>query len=68
MDAVTVGTAALRGWRTKAADMVAPPLARRLPVAEEQIRAALGVLFLALTAKYLVGTLSDLFRRRGPHS
>lgn len=63
MDVVRFGTAGLRGWRTKAADAVAPRLARHLPLAEEQIRAALGVLFLALTAKYLAGTLSDLVGR-----
>jgi hypothetical protein len=67
MDVVTLGTAGLRGWRTKAADAVAPPLARRLPLTEEQIRAALGVLFLALTVKYVAGTVSDLLRSRSPH-
>jgi len=63
MDVVTLGTAGLRGWRTKAADLMAPPLARRLPVSEEQVRAALGVLFLALSATYVVGAVSDLSRR-----
>ena len=63
MNAMTLGTAGLRGWRTKVADAAAPPLARRLPVTEEQVRAGIGALFLALTVKYVVQTLADLFRR-----
>lgn len=67
MDVVTLGTAGLRGWRTKAADVVAPPLARRLPMTEEQVRAAIGALFLALTVKYVVGAVSDLSRHQSSH-
>jgi hypothetical protein len=49
------------GWRTKAADMIAPRAARsRLPVREDQVRVALGLLFLGLTVKYLAGTLAKL--------
>jgi hypothetical protein len=61
-----IGLAGTRdaGWRTKAADAVAPRVGRSsLPLREEQARAALGLLFLALSVKYVVSTLQKL--RRG---
>ncbi len=46
------------GWRQKAADAVAPRVARSpLPAREEHVRVALGLLFVALSVKYLVGTV-----------
>ena len=65
MPLTELGLAATReaGWRTKAADAVAPRAARSpLPVREEQVRAALGLLFLGLSVKYVVGTLRKLRR------
>ena len=41
-----LGAAGLQGWRAKAADAVAEPLAQRSPLAEDQVRAAIGGLFL----------------------
>jgi hypothetical protein len=55
-----VGHAALQGWRGKAADSVA----RRAPVRDDYVRAALGLLFLALTLRYLARTARDLAARR----
>jgi hypothetical protein len=58
-----LGLAATRdaGWRTKAADVVAPRAARSsLPVREEHVRAALGLLFFGLAAKYVAATLKKL--------
>jgi hypothetical protein len=55
-----VGHAALSGWREKAAE----PVARRAPVRDEYVRAALGLLFLGLTLRHLVETVRRL-RVRG---
>lgn len=47
------------GWRKKAADKLAPPLARSpLPIRERQARVVLGLAFLGITVKYLAGTLT----------
>ena len=55
-----VGHAALSGWREKAAE----PVARRAPVRDEHVRAALGLLFLGLTLRHLVETVRRLRARR----
>lgn len=52
-----IGTAGLQGWREKAADAVAAPLAKRTPLETDQVRAALGALFFALALSYVVKTL-----------
>ena len=52
-----IGTAALQGWRVKAADAVAEPLARRTPLETEQVRAALGAVFFALAVSYVIKTV-----------
>lgn len=62
MDVVTLGTAGLRGWRATLADAVAPAVARRSPLSEDQVRAAFGALFLALGVRYVVSALADLLR------
>jgi hypothetical protein len=51
-----VGHAALVGWREKAAE----PVARRAPVRDDYVRAALGLLFLGLTLRHLVETVRRL--------
>ena len=56
--ATRIGTAGLQGWRRKVGDVVAEPLAERTPLAGEQIRAALGALFFALSVMYVVKTLT----------
>ena len=52
-----IGTAGLQGWRVKAADAVAEPLAQRTPLESDQIRAAMGALFFVLALSYVVKTL-----------
>lgn len=54
---VQIGTAGLQGWREKAADAVAEPLAQRSPLDEEQVRAAIGALFFVLAVTYVVKTI-----------
>jgi hypothetical protein len=55
-----VGEAALSGWKEKVADSVA----RRAPVRDDYIRVAFGLLFLALSLKYLAETARQLAARR----
>lgn len=52
-----IGTAGLQGWRVKAADAVAEPLAQRTPLQTDQVRAAMGALFFVLAVSYVVKTL-----------
>lgn len=52
--ATKVGQAGLQGWRQKVADGVAGPVANRSPLSEDQVRALVGALFLALTVSYVV--------------
>jgi hypothetical protein len=56
--ATTIATAGLQGWRRKVGDAVAEPVAQRTPLGSEQVRAALGALFFALSLTYVVKTLS----------
>jgi hypothetical protein len=60
MDAITVGKAGLQGWRGKVADAVAAPVARRSGLSDDQVRAAVGALFLALSVLYVAGAAKRL--------
>ena len=64
MDALSLGKAGLQGWRARVADAVAGPVARRAPVSDDQVRAAVGALFLVLSAVYVAGSLKRLASRR----
>jgi hypothetical protein len=55
-----VGDAALIGWREK----VAAPVARRAPVRDEYVRAALGLLFLSLSIRHLAETARRIAAKR----
>lgn len=57
MDNVAIGTAALKGWREKVADTVATPVAKRSAFSEDQVRAVIGVVFLALSLLYVTGAI-----------
>jgi hypothetical protein len=57
VDATELGQTALVGWRERAAAGVARPVSERTPLADEQVRAAVGALFFALAVYYVVGTL-----------
>lgn len=63
MDGVSIGKAGLQGWRVKAADAVAGPVSKRSPLSDEQVRAAVGALFFALSVMYVYGTLRRLLAR-----
>ena len=60
MDAISVGKAGLQGWRGKVADAVAAPVARRSPLTDDQVRAAIGGLFLVLSVLYVVNAVRQL--------
>jgi len=57
IDATELGQTALVGWREKVANGVARPLAGRTDVAEEPIRAVIGMLFFALSVYYVASTV-----------
>jgi hypothetical protein len=60
MDAITLGKAGLKGWRARVADAVAGPVSRRAPVSDDQVRAAIGAVFLALSVMYVVKAVKDI--------
>jgi len=64
MDAKTVGQAGLAGWRAKVADAVAVPVARRSGLDADQVRAAVGALFFALSVVYVAGTVKRMTAAR----
>ena len=55
-----VGQAGLTGWRERVADTVA----RRAPLRDDHVRAAFGLVFLALSLKHLAHTARQLAARR----
>ncbi len=63
MDAVSMGKAGLQGWRAKVADAVAQPVSQRSPLSDEQVRAAVGAVFFALSLVYVAGTVKRLAAR-----
>lgn len=64
MKANTVGRAGLQGWRTKVADAVATPVAKRSSATEDQVRAFVGAAFLVLTVVYLVQAIKQIAAER----
>ena len=56
-NATQLGQSGLQGWREKLADGVAEPVAQRVPLSEEQVRAAIGALFFVLSVIYVVQTV-----------
>jgi hypothetical protein len=61
--ATRAGQAGLQGWREKVADGVAPPLAKRTKLSEEQVRAIVGATFLVLAVIYLANALKELVQQ-----
>ncbi len=57
-----IAQAGLVGWRKTVADRVAPPAARRAPVSEEQVRAAIGAAFFLLSLYYVGSTIARMVR------
>lgn len=60
MDKRNVGLAGLRGWRSSLADAVATPVAKRSSFGEDQVRSAIGAVFLLLSLMYVLGAVKDL--------
>lgn len=60
MKAKRVGEAGLVGWRVKAADAIATPVAERTALDEEAVRSLVGAAFFVLAAIYVAGTIRRL--------
>lgn len=58
----SIAQAGLVGWRKTIADRVAPRAARRAPVSEEQVRAAIGAAFFLLSLYYVANTIARMIR------
>ena len=57
MDAKTLGSAGLTGWRGKVGNAVAEPVSRHSRFDADQVRVAVGLVFFALSAMYVGKTL-----------
>jgi hypothetical protein len=57
-----LGQQALPTWRGAIANKVAPPAAKRTPLSEDQVRAALGAAFLAVSTFYVVSSIVRIIR------
>jgi hypothetical protein len=55
--ATELGHTALQGWREKVADGISPPVAKRAPLEEEQVRAVIGAAFFLLSVIYVIKTI-----------
>jgi hypothetical protein len=55
--ATELGQTGLQGWREKVADGISAPVAKRAPVEEDQVRAAIGAAFFVLAAIYVARTI-----------
>jgi hypothetical protein len=58
VDAKTIGDAGLHGWKETAANAVA----RRAPIADDVVRATLGLFFFAASLRYVLRSLSAVSR------
>ena len=58
-----LGQAGLQGWRGKVADGISQPVAKRAPVKEDQVRAAVGAAFFVLAVVYVIKTISAATRQ-----
>jgi hypothetical protein len=54
--------AGLSSWRGAIADRVAPPAAKRTPLSEDQVRAAIGAAFLAVGTLYVAKSWARIIR------
>ena len=61
--ATELGTAGLQGWRAKVGDAVAKPVSQRTPLDDEQVRAAVGVLFFVLAVMYVIRAITVASQR-----
>jgi hypothetical protein len=61
--ATELGAAGLKGWRAAVGDRVAAPVAKRTPMDDDQVRAAIGAVFFVLAFVYVIRTIADAARR-----
>jgi hypothetical protein len=61
--ATEMGQAGLQGWREKVADVVSEPVAKRAPLEEDQVRAAIGAIFFVLSVMYVFKTITGAARQ-----
>jgi hypothetical protein len=61
--ATKAGQVGLQGWREKVADGVAPPVAKRTKLSEEQVRAIIGATFLVLAVIYVANAIKELVQQ-----
>ena len=61
--ATELGQTGLQGWREKVADGFSPSVAKRAPVAEDQVRAVIGAAFFILAVIYVLKTISAATRQ-----
>ena len=61
--ATKAGQAGLQGWREKVADGVAPPVAQRTKLSEEQVRAIIGGAFFVLAVLYVANAIKELVQQ-----
>jgi hypothetical protein len=60
--ATELGQTGLQGWREKVADGISGPLASRVPLDEDQVRAVIGAAFFVLAVIYMMKTISEATR------
>ena len=60
--ATQIATAGLQGWRRKVGDGLAGPVARRTPLGDDDVRAAVGALFFVLALLYIVKAVTAASR------
>ena len=61
--ATQLGQSGLQGWREKVADGISQPVAKRAPLDEDQVRAAVGAAFFVLAVIYVIKTISEATRQ-----
>jgi hypothetical protein len=57
-----LGQIGLTGWREKVADVVAPPVAKKAPASEDQVRAIVGGAFFLLSLYYVTSTIAKMLK------
>jgi hypothetical protein len=57
-----LGQIGLTGWREKVADVVAPPVAKKAPASEDQVRAIVGGAFFLLSLYYVATTVAKMVK------
>lgn len=61
--ATELGQTGLQGWREKVANGISEPVAKRAPLDEDEVRAAIGAAFFLLAVIYVAKTISAAARQ-----